>query len=98
METMEQAKELFRLAEEKNLVIQPYHNRRFDSDFLTAMKVIESGKLGEIQEIESCYDYYRPEVPESVKGFSESPVNSFLYGHGTHVLTGCLRSLENLTE
>ena len=86
VETIEQAKELFQLAKEKNLIIQPYHNRRFDSDFLTTIKVIESGKLGQIQEIESNYDYYRPEVSENVKEFSKNPSNSFLYGHGTHVV------------
>ena len=35
VETLEEAEELFRLAKEKGLVVQPYHNRRFDSDFLT---------------------------------------------------------------
>ena len=66
--------------------MQPYHNRRFDSDFLTTMKVIESGKLGEILEIESNYDYYRAEVPENVKEYDGKLANTFLYGHGTHVL------------
>ncbi|VTN12325.1 Uncharacterized oxidoreductase yhhX [Raoultella terrigena] len=31
-----------------------------DSCFLTAKKAIESGKLGEIVEIESHFDLYRP--------------------------------------
>ncbi len=38
----------------------PYQNRRFDSCFLTTKKVIESGKLGELVEIESHFDNYRP--------------------------------------
>ena len=86
VETLEEAQELFRLAKEKGLIVQPYHNRRFDSDFLTTMKVIESGKLGEILEIESNYDYYRAEVPENVKEYDGKQANTFLYGHGTHVL------------
>lgn len=28
------------------------------------------------------YDYYRPEVPESVHSFN--PMQSYLYGHGCH--------------
>ena len=84
VKTTEEAKELFELAKSKNLIIQPYHNRRFDSDFLTTMKVIESGKLGKILEIESHYDYYRPEVPENAKEFGLIE-NTFLYGHGTHM-------------
>ena len=84
METSKQAKEIFALAKEKGLIVQPYQNRRFDSDFLTVQKVIEEGKLGEILEIEMHYDYYRPEVPESVTKFY--PDLSYLYGHGCHTL------------
>lgn len=82
--TYEEAETLFSLAKEKGLVVQCYQNRRFDSDFLTTQKVIESGKLGELLEVEMHYDYYRPETPESVKEFSA--INSYLYGHGCHTL------------
>ena len=51
--TLAQAKELFALAKSKGLTVTPYQNRRFDSCFLTAKKAIESGKLGEIVEVES---------------------------------------------
>lgn len=82
-DTSEQAKELFKLAKEKGLFIQAYQNRRFDSDFLTTQKVIESGKLGDILEVEMHFDYYRPEVPENTP-FSKYA--SFLYGHACHTL------------
>lgn len=84
METSEQAKEIFVLAKEKRLIVQAYQNRRFDSDFLTVQKVIEEGKIGELLEIEMHFDYYRPEVPESVHCFK--PTSSYLYGHGCHTL------------
>ena len=83
-ETPEQAEELFRLAGEKGLVVEAYQNRRFDSDFLTVQKVIESGRLGELLEVELHYDYYRPEVPERQKEFTFD--SSFLYGHACHTL------------
>jgi len=84
VETSEQAREIFALAKEKGLIVQAYQNRRFDSDFLTVQKVIEEGKLGDLLEIEMHYDYYRPEVPESVPCFI--PQYSYLYGHGCHTL------------
>lgn len=84
METEEQARECFALAQDKGLVLECYQNRRFDSDFLTVQKVIESSKLGELTEIEMGFDYYRPEVPESVHSFSK--INSYWYGHGCHTL------------
>ncbi|MEG0275454.1 MAG: Gfo/Idh/MocA family oxidoreductase [Coprobacillus sp.] len=83
-ETLEQAKELYALAKEKNLLVQCYQNRRFDSDFLTVQKVIESKKLGELLELEMHFDYYRPYIPESVHEFE--PLSSYLYGHGCHTL------------
>lgn len=66
------------------MIVECYQNRRFDSDFLTVQKVIESGKLGDLLELEMHFDYYRPEVPESVHEFST--INSYLYGHGCHTL------------
>ena len=36
--TVAEAKELIKLAKEKNVVISVYHNRRYDSDFLTLKK------------------------------------------------------------
>ena len=83
-ETLEEAKELYTLAKQKGVMIQCYQNRRFDSDFLTVQKVIESGKLGDLLELEMHFDYYRPYIPESVHEFSQ--INSYLYGHGCHTL------------
>ncbi len=83
METKAQAQELFDLAEKKGLYCSAYQNRRYDSDFLTVQKVIESGMLGELLEVEMHYDYYRPEVPERAVF---SPYSSYLYGHGWHTL------------
>ncbi|AXQ78631.1 NAD(P)-dependent oxidoreductase [Streptococcus chenjunshii] len=79
-----EARDLFNLAKEKGVFLQAYQNRRLDSDFLTVQKVIESGKLGELLEVEMHYDYFRPEVPESMKTFS--PAVSYLYGHACHTV------------
>lgn len=82
-ETSEQAEELFAIAKENNLFVQSYQNRRYDSDFLTVQKVIESNKLGDILEVEMHFDYFRPEVPENSP---YSQVDSFMYGHACHTL------------
>lgn len=83
-QTSEEAKQLLSIAKEKNLVIQSYQNRRFDSDFLTVQKVIESGKLGDLLELEMHYDYYRPYVSESSRHFKKE--ESYLYNHGCHTI------------
>lgn len=82
--TKAEAEELFALAASKGLMLQAYQNRRFDSDFLTTQKVIEGGKLGDLLELEMHYDYFRPEVPESVTEFDSN--SSYLYGHACHTL------------
>ena len=66
----------------KGLTVTPYQNRRFDSCFLTAKKAIESGKLGDIVEIESHFDYYRP-VAETQPGL---PQDGSFYGLGVHTM------------
>jgi predicted dehydrogenase len=83
--TAAQARELFDTARQKGLFLQCYQNRRFDSDYLTIQKVIESGVLGDLLELEMHYDYYRPEVP-TTKNPQFSRMRSYLFGHGCHTL------------
>lgn len=90
--TLAQAKELFALAKSKGLTVTLYQNCCFDFCFLTAKKAIESGKLGEIVEVESYFDYYCP-VAETKLGL---PQDGAFYGFGVHTmdqiifLFGCL--------
>lgn len=79
---LKEAEELYALAKEKNLMLQAYQNRRFDSDFLTMQKVIESGVLGDIYEVETNFDYYRPETPENAKEYRRQ--DAFLFTHACH--------------
>ena len=84
MNSLAETNEIFRIASEKNLVVQCFQNRRFDSDFLTVQKVIEEGKLGDITELEMHFDYFRPEVPTAKTEYSMG--DSFLYTHACHTL------------
>ncbi|MTH54673.1 oxidoreductase [Bacillus mangrovi] len=81
--TGEEARELLRLAASRNLIIMPYQNRRFDSDFLAVQQALESGKLGDPVEIESHFDYYRPEAPDSPES---SRYKGAVYGLGVHLI------------
>lgn len=79
---LKDASELLDLAEQNNCVCLPFQNRRFDSDYLTTKKVIESGVLGELIEVESHFDYYRPEVNANMPN---SKYGAF-YGLGVHTI------------
>ncbi|MCZ7835179.1 oxidoreductase [Atlantibacter hermannii] len=60
--TLSQARELEALAKSRGLVLSVFHNRRWDSDFLTLKGLIAEGKLGEVSYFESHFDRYRPQV------------------------------------
>lgn len=81
--TETECRELFALAKQMGVTVQCYQNRRFDSDFLTAKKVLASGKLGQVHEIVTSYDYWRPHMMD---GVPVSPVDNAAYGHGTHCI------------
>ncbi|WP_072500371.1 Gfo/Idh/MocA family oxidoreductase [Olsenella phocaeensis] len=81
--TYEEAAELFDLAAKNGVTVQCYQNRRFDSDYLTARKVVESGKLGKVFEVVTSYDYWRPTMMD---GMANDPVNNVPYGHASHCL------------
>lgn len=59
--TIQEAAKVFELAKSKGLIAMANQNRRFDGDFLTLKKVLDSGKLGNIVEIQSHYDYFNPQ-------------------------------------
>ncbi len=60
--TLDEAKALTEQAEQAGLVLSVFHNRRWDSDFLTLEQVLDSKILGRIVHFESHYDRYRPQV------------------------------------
>jgi len=57
-----QARELTSAAEARGLVLSVFHNRRWDSDFLTVARVLHEGRLGRVVEFISHFDRYRPRV------------------------------------
>ncbi|OTA14682.1 putative oxidoreductase [Xenorhabdus vietnamensis] len=60
--TVEQAQLLKKQAEEANLLLSVFHNRRWDSGFLTVQSIIKENKLGALKYYESHFDRYRPSV------------------------------------
>lgn len=60
--TLSQARELEAMAKSHGLVLSVFHNRRWDSDFLTLKGLLAEGKLGEVSYFESHFDRYRPQV------------------------------------
>lgn len=58
--TSAEAAELIALSWKHKALLVPFHNRRWDSDFLTVRKLLDEGLLGRLVAFESCLDRWRP--------------------------------------
>jgi len=89
--TVKQAEELIALANEKKLHLTVFQNRRWDSDFKTVKKILESEVLGEIKDVELHYDRYEPEL--SAKTHKEEPTAAVgsIYDLGSHLIDQALQ-------
>ena len=58
--TSAEAAELIGLAKEHKVLLAPFHNRRWDSDFLTVQKLLHEDVLGRLVALESRFDRWRP--------------------------------------
>ncbi len=59
-----QARQLIALAAQHGRQLSVFHNRRWDSDFLTVASLLASGQLGQVRHVESHFDRYRPQVQD----------------------------------
>lgn len=84
-----EGKALIQLATEKQLLLSTYHNRRWDSDYLTVKKLIENGELGTITYYEAHFDRYRPLVRDRWRENSV-PGAGVLYDLGAHLIDQAL--------
>ncbi len=60
--TLGKCEELVRIARERGRLLTVYHDRRWDGDFRTVLKIVQSGDLGEVAEFESRFDRFRLEA------------------------------------
>ena len=65
---LDEADELITLASEQQRVLTVFHNRRWDSDYLTVREVLP--RLGEVSLFEANWDRFRPEIK---RGWREQP-------------------------
>ena len=89
--TSKEAKELYKVAAENDCKILAYHNRRYDSDYLSVKKVLESGDLGNVVEAHIRFDRYKTEIgPKAVKETAEVPGSGITYDLGSHIVDAAI--------
>ncbi|QTF08364.1 oxidoreductase [Brenneria izadpanahii] len=88
--TLSQAHELSLLAEHMGKLLSVFHNRRWDSDFLTLKQVFHTGVLGDVVYMESHFDRYRPEIRQRWRE-DGSEGSGIWYDLGPHLLDQALQ-------
>ncbi|MGE0970348.1 oxidoreductase [Klebsiella sp. WOUb02] len=83
--TLSQARELDAIARSRGRLLSVFHNRRWDSDFLTVKSLINEGLLGEVCYFESHFDRYRPQVRNRWRE-AGGPGSGIWFDLGPHLL------------
>ncbi|WP_158879570.1 Gfo/Idh/MocA family protein [Amycolatopsis anabasis] len=69
-----------------------FQNRRYDSDFLTVRKILDSGRLGEVFRFESRYDRWVPKPKDNWREFGDpAEAGGLLYDLGAHIVDQALQ-------
>jgi predicted dehydrogenase len=84
--TSDEALQLAELARTNGLLVIPFHNRRWDGDFLTVRKILAEGSLGRLVTFESHFDRFRPVPRENTWKEAENPANGMLFDLGPHLV------------
>jgi predicted dehydrogenase len=87
---VDEAIELRELAKKNGLILSVFQNRRWDSDFLTVKKVVETGLLGEIVEATFCYHRYNPDLSPKAHKETPGPGAGIVYDLGPHLIDQAL--------
>ncbi|MCK5820267.1 MAG: Gfo/Idh/MocA family oxidoreductase [Bacteroidales bacterium] len=88
--TTSEGQKLLKLAEELHLGLFVFQNRRWDSDFLTIQKILNSEQLGKVVEYEAHYDRFRPDPPKGTWKEDEKLGPGLLYNLGAHLIDQAL--------
>jgi scyllo-inositol 2-dehydrogenase (NADP+) len=84
-----QCDRLIEVADARGRALTVFHNRRWDSDFLTLQQLIASDALGPIVTFEARWDRYRPTVPDRWRERADHG-GGVLYDLGAHLIDQAL--------
>lgn len=87
--TAHDALRLMDTAQETQQVLTVYHNRRYDSDFLTLTQIINEEAVGRIVEFQSSFERFRPQVRDRWRE-QNLPGSGILYDLGPHLIDQAL--------
>ncbi len=77
---------LITLAGARNVLLIPFHNRRWDGDFLTVQRLVHENQLGRIVYVESRFDRWHPGATRRPWKDNTSQGGGVLLDLGTHLV------------
>src|SRR5690349_3508410 len=83
--TSNEATDLAQLAEHCGRKLAVFQNRRWDADFLTLRKLIDDGRLGEVNAFHMRWDRFRPQVTDRWRDRDEI-ASGVIYDLGSHMV------------
>jgi predicted dehydrogenase len=86
-----EAEMLIQIAQTENRLLSIFHNRRWDGDFKTVSKIVQSGVLGELVEFESRFDRFISQQRENYWREQDLPGAGVLYDLGPHLIDQALQ-------
>jgi Predicted dehydrogenases and related proteins len=86
-----EADELIALADQQNRLLTVHHNARWNSDYLTVKKVVESGRLGRLVSFEARYDRFRNYLRPNAWREADLPGSGIHYDLGAHLIDQSLQ-------
>lgn len=92
--TAAEAEALIKLAESRGLQLHVFQNRRWDSEILTARRLIGDGTLGRVHRLESRFERWRPQPKGGWRETgSVEDLPGLLYDLGAHLIDQALHLL-----
>ena len=85
-----EAEELKAIADDKDLKLIVFQNRRWDSDFKTVKQIFDRKILGEIVEAEIHFDRYNPNLSPKLHKETVNPGAGILKDLGSHIIDQAL--------
>ena len=88
--TSQAAGELAERADTAGLVLAPFHNRRWDGDFLTIKRLLSEQVLGRLAAFQSHFDRFRPSPRAGTWKEASGDANGMLFDLGPHLVDQAL--------
>ena len=85
--TSAEAAALVQLAQQHNVLLSTYQNRRWDADLLTLQRVLRNGELGRVHRFESRFERWRPVLKPGWRESADAAAGGgVLMDLGTHLV------------